>query len=692
MNVHGSFDAERLSSMGDEAGWLRSAIDQHSIVATTDRDGTIIEANDFFCAISGYSREELIGQTHRIINSGFHSQEFWKSLWGTILGGEVWRGQICNRAKSGSLYWVESTIFPCKDSTGAIVKFLAIRTDITARKRAEEEILRSRKLLADILDAASEVSIIATDPDGTISLFNRGSEQMLGYTAQEVVGRVTPAIIHSSREVEERGGELSREMGYPVEGFRVFVTKPEIAGAERREWTYVRKDGSTLRVSLAVTAIRSSDGRILGYLGVAQDITELKQAERVLAQARDQAIEASRLKSEFLANMSHEIRTPMNGIIGMNDLLLDTSLTPEQRACAETVQASAQSLLTLINDILDLSKIEAGKLELEQVEFDLEELVKESVSLLAVSARNKGLAFSTAISPDVPRRLAGDPARLRQILINLAGNAIKFTAEGRVSLSATAEEIAGSRITIRFDVSDTGIGIEAGKLGSLFQNFTQVDASMTRKFGGTGLGLSISRQLVEMMGGTIRVRSVPGEGSTFTFTVVFQRPSGPSRARAPHMEAPGGFSDAFSAEFKASQPQGAMILLVEDNSINQRVVLGRLAKLGLKADTVEDGTSALKALERRRYHLVLMDVQMPVMDGYAVTRAARDPASRVLDHAVPIVAITAGAMQGDRERCLEAGMDDYLSKPLREAELVAALKKWLPPGSWELPVSSAPAG
>ncbi len=675
-----------------EAAWLREAIDRHSIVVTTDRSGVIIEANDRFCDISGYTRGELIGQTHRIVNSGWHPPEFWRSMWSTILAGSIWRGQICNRAKSGNLYWVESTIFPCKDATGEIAKFLAIRTDITARKKAEEEILRSRKLLADILDAASEVSIIATDPGGTVTLFNRGSEQMLGYSAQEIVGMVTPAIIHSRREVEERGRELSLELGYPVEGFRIFVTKPEMSGAERREWTYVRKDGSTLRVSLAVTAIRSADGHIVGYLGVAQDITELKQAERVLAQARDQAIEASRLKSEFLANMSHEIRTPMNGIIGMNDLLLDTELTAEQRACAETVQASAQSLLSLINDILDLSKIEAGKLDLEQVEFDLEELVKESVSLLGVSARDKGLTFSTTISPGVPGHLLGDPARLRQILINLAGNAIKFTAAGGVSITAAAEEVTDSRTTIRFDVVDTGIGIEPEKLGSLFQNFTQVDASMTRKFGGTGLGLSISRQLVEMMGGTIRVRSLPGEGSTFTFTVAFQHPTGPSTTHGGEWGVPREIPEAPPVESKGGVPRSAMILLVEDNAINQRVALGRLAKLGLLADTVEDGPSALRALESRRYHLVLMDVQMPEMDGYAVTRAVRDPASTVLDHAVRIVAITAGAMQGDRERCLEAGMDDYLSKPVREAELTAVLKKWLPPGLWEVPGSAHPAG
>jgi PAS domain S-box-containing protein len=432
-----------------------------------------------------------------------------------------------------------------------------------------------------------------------------------------------------------------------------------------------------------IAVLRNITARKSGELKLTEYAQELERKNEELEAALATAREATQLRSRFLANMSHEIRTPMNGVLGMTDFLLATKLSPEQQEFAESIKRSADALLALINDILDLSKIEAGKLRLDRVPFQLGATIAEIASLFALEARTKGLGFVSNVPSDLPRVVVGDPGRLRQVLRNLLGNAIKFTDHGEIGVHVELLNEATNVVQIRFTVHDTGIGMPADQQSRLFESFTQGDGSSTRRHGGTGLGLAISKQLVELLGGEIGVASEPGQGSRFWFTASFGKAAA-TEIPAPDaatIRNPATRSVAKAATAPPARPQKPVVmsshlrvLLAEDNEINQRITLRLLEKLGVPADAVVNGREAVQALEKRKYDLVLMDCQMPDMDGFEATAIVR---SREVGTHTPICALTANAMEGDRERCLAAGMDDYISKPVGLEKLQKAVDRWV---------------
>jgi PAS domain S-box-containing protein len=721
---------------------------------------------------------------------------------------EVW--------SDGRVSWASTTKMPLRNGDGLIVGTFGVSRDITNRKQTEAD-LRQAKELAEssqqrtrlIVDSAYD-AYVAMNSGGCIIDWNRQAELTFGWSRAEVLGRLLHEIIIPPAYRAAH-----------VHGLEHFLQTGEGPVLQRRiEVPALRRDGSEFLVELTISPIRYGPEWV--FSAFLHDITERKQAEEELRKARDAAEAASQAKSEFLANMSHEIRTPMNAIIGMSELLLDTPLNIEQRDYLETVKKSADALLSVINDILDFSKIEAGKLELENFPFDLRDSIGDMLNTLALRAHQKGLEVACHITPDVPDVVIGDPARLRQVLINLVGNAIKFTEKGEVVVDVQMQEATRGGphpepCLLHFSVRDTGIGIPADKQSLIFGAFVQVDGSTTRRYGGTGLGLAISSRLVQRMGGRIWVESVPRQGSTFHFTARFAvhgaalaRPSRPEperlrglsvlvvddnatnrfilvetlgqwqmrptavanaadaltaleqaqRAGEPfslvlldaHMPEVDGFSlaerirahpDLAGATVmmlsSAGQPVDAArcqklglaayltkpikqadlyrailaalgtatvapvatpppparasralrLLLAEDNPVNQKLAVRLLEKRGHSVIVAGNGVEALKAIEQQAFDLMLMDVQMPVMDGFETTAAIRARERGSGSH-LPIIAMTAYAMKGDRERCLEAGMDGYVSKPIQPGELWQTIEQFTPPQGAESGGDSAP--
>ena len=433
-----------------------------------------------------------------------------------------------------------------------------------------------------------------------------------------------------------------------------------------RPWRHRYKDGTTIDVEI------TSDDLVLAGLGcrvvLCQNVTERNKAITDLAIARDEAVEASNMKSAFLANMSHEIRTPMNGVLGMNELLLDTELTEEQRAYAAQVARSGEQMMAIINDVLDVAKIEAGQLELDVTDFAVRETIEQACAVASFEAQAKGLTLELQFAAEVPQCARGDGRRLRQALLNLVSNAVKFTAEGSVVVRISATPHANADTRIRVEIADTGIGIDPAALDRMFEPFTQADASTTRSYGGTGLGLAIARELIHLMGGTIGAESELGRGSTFWLELELGAPATGDGAPADPRESRGA-----PARLGQSAP---LVLVAEDSPVNQIVAVRALERCGCRAQVAADGREALRALATRRYDAVLMDCQMPEMDGYEATAELRR-LEQGAQH-TPVIAMTAYAMKGDLERCLEAGMDDYISKPMRYQALVDTLRRWVP--------------
>lgn len=499
--------------------------------------------------------------------------------------------------------------------------------------------------------------------DGSLPYVSPACEHHTGYKAEEF--QQDPDLMNRIIHADERDEIKSHLRGSLAAAW--------VARHHHLDFRITTKSGTERWFSHVCQPVYGRKGEYLGQRASNRDITSRRQTEEKLLNAMSAAEAANTAKSQFLANMSHEIRTPMNGVIGLIELLLGTELTAEQRKYAELVKISGGNLMQLISDILDLSKIEANKIILESVDFDLQTETTGLVNLLALDARKKNLALTWQIDADVPLHLKGDAIRLRQILFNLIGNAIKFTAKGFVSVQIRKEEDGDdAHNTLRFLVSDSGIGIAADKLEKIFEPFTQGDSSSTRNYGGTGLGLTISRQMAELMGGTIGVESVKGEGTTFWFTAVLSKQRERRAVRRNSFDATSGSSR------KKSTASNVSILVVEDDLTNQFVTKAILEKSGYRVDVANNGGEAIKALERNDYDLVLMDCMLPVLNGLEATAIIRDPTSAVRNHSIPVIALTANAMRDDRENCLAAGMDDYLAKPIEVKKVLAILEKWLP--------------
>lgn len=497
------------------------------------------------------------------------------------------------------------------------------------------------------------VVVWAVDPNGIFTQIDGKCLEAIGIQGKHLIGQ-------SAFEVYERSPEaigcLQRALqGETVEGEFDLET-----------------DHGTVWHDIHLTPLRNDKGELAGVVGLSIDITARKRYEEEREQAVQRekaAMNATRLKSEFLANMSHEIRTPINGVIGMTELLLDTGLSPEQMELTEGISRSAELLLTVINDILDFTKIESGKLDFEEIDFDLSEVVHDVDQSLRFAAEKKNLELALEMSAGVPTWVRGDPTRFRQVLTNLVNNAIKFTSKGSVTIRGRLESSTEQVCQLRFEVQDTGIGISPKNLERMFKPFSQADASTTRRFGGSGLGLSICKFIVEKMGGQIGVESQEGMGSTFWFTAQFKL------SREVHE--PRKTESPFKA--RSEIPRGRRVLVAEDNPVNQQVISKQLEKLGIASSVVSNGREALESLRKGLYDLVLMDCQMPEMDGYEATALIRvGDVDKV--KTIPIVAMTANAIKGDRERCLDVGMDDYLPKPVKSVQLAKVLQKWLQPG------------
>jgi two-component system, sensor histidine kinase and response regulator len=666
-------EASRRALEESEA-FFRAVFDNAVVgISCLTADRRRFRVNKAFAEFTGYDVAELLGGSGLdMIAAG--DRERIEAAYEDLVAGRLGRFRTETRfvrADGGEL-WADVQLTAIRDETGRVASLLATILDISDRKAMEGELARQFALLQALLDTIPN-PIFYKGPDTRLLGCNRACEVAFAVDRRDLVGK-TVLDIDFLPEADRRFSQAEDE--------RIIAE----AGSIGRELKLAYRDGVIRDVLYSANGFRDPQGLPGGLVCLIVDITPLKEAERAARHARAAAEAAAAAKADFLANMSHEIRTPMNAMIGMTHLALQTPLTTKQRHYLEKVDAAAQGLLGIINDILDFSKIEAGMMRLESAPFDLGEVLRHVVDLCVLRARDKGLELRLDLADDVPTRLVGDSLRLGQVLLNLVGNAVKFTERGQVTLSVRVAERAPGGVRLLFEVNDTGIGIAPEDQATLFSPFTQADSSTTRKYGGTGLGLSISRRIVDLMGGEIGVTSDVGQGSRFHFTASF------GEAMAAAGDESGPAARTLSAPDRDAL-RGVRLLLVEDNDVNRELAAEMLGNAGARVATAGDGVEAMTRLASDDYDLVLMDCQMPVMDGFEATRRLRAD-GRWGD--LPVVAMTASVLPSDRDRCLVAGMNDFVAKPVDAAALIATVARWTGRAGRTLPsapspLSSAPA-
>lgn len=615
----------------------------HAVVIT-NLEGRIEWANQSFGRITGYDEHEYLGRKPGELLQGPDSDP---ASVATISKHLRLRKhihiEIINYRKNGTPYWVGLEIQPFLDEAGTHIGFMSLQLDVT-RSKLSDFALRESEARFRALAASSPIGIFLTDPAGSCVYTNERWQEIYDLNTEQSLGDGWSQSLHPEDRaaVFGRWCEASRKNQEYEQRFRL-----------------LRTDGTVRHVHARARAISNDSGKVTGYVGCVMDVTAAKEAETALQAARDSALAASRAKDDFLAMISHEIRTPMNGILGFAEMLQGTTLTPDQARFTGIIRDSGEDLLTIINDVLDTSKIEAGRIELEQQTFDLRVVVENVLELLSPRARVKNLTLTLDWPADLDSTVVGDRLRVRQIILNLAGNAVKFTDTGsvRILLSRLPDR------SLRLAVRDTGVGIPPEKQASLFEKFSQVDASSSRRHGGTGLGLAISRRLVGLMGGQIGLLSPPEGGSEFWFTL-------------PPRDLPAATTPTPAAAPPAKLRPGLRILLAEDTTTNQLLARLILEALGCTVTVAADGEAALDRFREAPPDLVLMDCQMPRLDGYAATRALR--ALEGSDRHTPVIALTANATNEDREKCQAAGMDGFICKPIHAEELRALLAHWFP--------------
>jgi PAS domain S-box-containing protein len=619
-------------------------------IVALDRKNNVVEWNDGARKIFGYSRREAVGRNIDRLVGGPRLKEALGITRSVLRRNDpVIEAESIRYRKDGTAVDVSITASPILWN-GRVEGAVGVYRDISERRRKEREIERFQKELESLKEFNENIvkglaeGIVLEDARGRVVFVNPTMERLLGFRAQDLVGCDQKVFISPEELARIRKKTRSRRATATLETY---------------ETVFRSKDGAEVPVLVSARSLFEK-GRYTGVLSAVTNISRQKQAEAELTASRREAQTANAAKSEFLANMSHEIRTPMNGIIGMTELALDTPLSPVQREYLNAIKASADSLLVLLNDILDFSKIEARMMDLEPIRFGLRDAIAETATFLALAAHRKGLELACRISPDVPDGLVGDIRRLRQVLINLTSNAIKFTERGEVVIDATAESADRNHVLLHFTVSDTGVGIPRDKQQAIFQAFVQADGSTTRRYGGTGLGLAISSRLVELMGGRIWVESKPGAGSRFHFTTRLGLQRTPSRRAAPA---------------EPEEVRDLPVLIVDDNATNRRILREILTNWQMRPVDVPSGAEALKLLKRRGgggkgFALALIDANMPGMDGFdLIDRVRKDPALKGLK----IMILTSSDRLGDIERCRDLGVQAYLTKPVKQSELLDAI-------------------